>query len=147
MDPGNPQIFLDPTALHDAVQRLGIGTYETVIQQLQRTNLPFVSDVYALQQVVYEHHLAGDTAYGYQLNELLQQALTDVFAVTEKELLIAKWLGIEYPSLKSRERLHIATMRAYGVQTLATGTPNRYRHVRHIAIINIRSALESSGVL
>lgn len=134
-------IYLDPTALRDGVQRLGLGDYETLIERLKGTSALLVSDVYALQQVIYEHHLAGDTDYGYQISEALQSLLAEVYPITESKVLLARWLGEEYPDLLPRERLHVAVMRHHGVKTLVTGVPQRYRHLPALKLLGIRALL------
>ncbi len=139
------RVYLDPTALRDGVERLGLGGYETLIERLRPASSFLVSDVYALQQIVYEHHLSGDTDYGYRLSELVQSVLAEVYPITENDLLISRWLGEEYPNLLARERLHLAVMRNHGITTLVTGRHDRYRHLNGIELVSIRTLLSNAA--
>lgn len=146
MRTGTEQLmYLDPTALRDGVERLGLGGYEALLERLRPASSFLVSDVYACQQIVYEHHLSGDTEYGYRLSELVQGVLAEVYPITENDLLMPRWLGEEDPHLLSRERLHLAVMRNHGIATLVTGRQDRYRHLNGIEPVSIRTLLSDAA--
>ena len=134
-------MYLEPTSIRDGVERLGLGGQEELIERLNSVSSVLVSDVYALQQFIYEHHLAGDMDYGFRISELLEGALTEIYPVTETDLLRARTLADDYPNMRARERLHVAVMLNNGVGTVITGRPDRYRHVREIEPVSLRSLL------
>lgn len=137
----SPALYLEPSALQDAVDRLAVRGYEEVIEALEASPHELVSDVYALQQVVYRHHIAGDREYGYLVADRLISALAEVFPLTEADIVLSRWLGERFPTIAARERLHLAVMKRHGVQHLVTGVPYRYRHVSGIHLTNIRELL------
>lgn len=136
--------FLDPTALVDGVTRLGLGRYEDIIRSLEECPRPIVTDVYALQQVVYRHHLVGDADHGYHLAARLKAVVEEVFSVTERDLVLARWIGEDDPRLEARERLHLAVIRRHSVGDLVTGVPERYHAPRGVTCMSIRALLPGS---
>lgn len=134
------KVYLDPTALRAAVARLGLG-YEALIERLRPASPHLVSDVYALQQIVYEHHLEADTEHGYYVSELVQSVLSEVYPVTYTDVLRSRWLASEHPNLQARERLHLAIMRNHRVNALVTAVPDRYRYVDDIEHVPLRTLL------
>jgi len=133
------QIFLDPNLFEFLILR-GCS-FDHCLEKLSEIQVcTFVSDVKALQEIVYRYHLMGETAVGYEKANALRHRI-DILDITEKDIEIQESLLERYPNVQPRELLHTAVMIHHDIGKIACSPQSSYGQIEDIAVENISSRL------
>ncbi len=99
-----------------------------------------VTDVKALQEIVYRYHLMGETDKGYDHANLLRRE-SEVYPIGEAEIEIQAELQDRYPNVPPRELLHVAVMVKNGIHKIICSPESAYHQVDEVDVQNVLSRL------
>ena len=127
------KVFLDPNLLSYLAGRG--KNFNDCFKKLNSLG-SFVTDVKALQEIVYTYHLMGETDIGYEKAMMVRKCIP-VFDITEKDLEIQEELLERYPNVRPRELLHVAVMLRNNVKRIVCSPESAYKEVEDITVDNI----------
>lgn len=131
------KIFLDPNLFYFLSQR---GKDFTEVFNKLKNLEEFVTDVKALQEIVYRYHLMGETEKGYEKAMSIRKEF-EILPVTEGDLDIQESLLERYPNARPRELLHVAVMINNNIKKIVCSPDSNYREIEDIGVKNIISKI------
>lgn len=135
----NDKVFLDPNVI-DFLQKRG-HRFTDVVERLTG-EARLITDVKALQEVVYRYHLIGETRIGYEHAMALRNQV-EIIDVTARELDVQEELLARYPNVRPRELLHVAVMLEHGIEAIVCSPESSYREVEDIRVEHMLSRIAS----
>ncbi len=129
--------FVDVQVIAFLVERG--DSFNSVLENLIRIG-SLVTDVKALQEIVYRYHLLGETDKGYDYAHLLRRE-SEVYPIGEAEIEIQVELLNRYPNVPPRELLHVAVMVKNGIHKIICSPESAYHQVDEVDVQNVLSSL------
>lgn len=133
----NDSFFVDVQVIAFLVER-GDNFY-SVLENLMHIG-SLVTDVKALQEIVYRYHLIGETEKGYEYANRLRRE-TVVYPIGQAEIEIQAELLDRYPNVPPRELLHVAVMIKNGIQKIICSPQSAYHRVEEVHVQNVLSQI------
>lgn len=87
---------------------------QRLVESITNAERKAIINVEVLQEVLYRYTAIGKAKIGFDLFDTLIQTFAVIWPITREDLIEAKSLQRKY-SLKTRDAIHVATMRRHGV--------------------------------